>query len=301
MGVAAVLKREGKPDCILKLHLGTTKQHTVYEAELVGMIMSLYLLKMERRSRTKCSLSVDNHTALNAIKSKMNKSGQHLVARLLQLAKQLIEKQGSRKSRLTFRWSAGHIGIEGNEDADKVVKTAADGESSDKLDLPPCLRKMIGHSLSAIQQTHNKTLKLKWTTAWINSLRFQHCQFKDLLTLYSQRYIEYISNADLSRNSASMVFQLRVGHAPLNHYLYRFKKVDSVRCPACSHLKETPEHFLLHCPKYVHECWPILSTLGGRPPKLAKLLSSPKLLLPLANFIEATEQFKSDLNQTRTE
>ena len=292
VGAAAILKQDGKPDRILKLHLGTAEQHTVYEAELVGMIMGLYLIKTEGRNKTKCVLSVDNQAALSAINTKMNKSGQHLAADLLKMAKQLIERRGNSRFQLTFRWSAGHIGIKGNEEADKAAKTAADRESSNKSDLPPCLRKTIGHSLSAIRQARNANLKLKWTAAWIKSPRYQRSQYKDLLTPYSQKYLKYISNENISRRTASTIFQLRTGHVPLNFYLCRFKKVQSPQCPACGHPKETPIHFLLQCPKFAHERWPLLNAVGGRPPKLPRLLSSSKLLLPLANYIEATERFK---------
>jgi hypothetical protein len=54
------------------------------------------------------------------------------------------------------------------------------------------------------------------------------------------------------------------------------------------------EHFLLHCPSYDHEHWPIRNMLGGNLPKLARLLTSKKLLQPLANFIEAMGRFKLD-------
>lgn len=139
VGAAAILRRSGKPDRILKLHLGNTEQHTVYEAELVGMIMGLHLIKTEWRNTVKCILNVDNQAALVAIKSKMNKSGQHLAAKLYQMAEKLHESKGNKNFKLTFRWSAGHIGIDGNEEADKQAKAAADGESSVKNDLPPYL------------------------------------------------------------------------------------------------------------------------------------------------------------------
>jgi ribonuclease HI len=294
VGTAAILRREGKPDRILKLHLGTTEQHTVYEAELVGMIMGLHLIKTERRNGVKCALNVDNQAALVAIKSEMNKSGQHLAANLLQIAKQLHKRRGNGRFKLTFRWTAGHVGIAGNEDADKEAKATADGESSDKEDLPPCLHKKIGYSLSAIRQARNDKLKYKWAATWARSPRYHRCRFQDVLTPFSQKFIKYISAEGISRKTASIIFQLRVGHAPINQYLHRFKKVDSPQCPACGHPKETVEHYLLQCPKYVHERWPILSRSGGRPPKLTRLLSSAKLLGPLANYIEATSRF--DIN-----
>jgi hypothetical protein len=83
-----------------------------------------------------------------------------------------------------------------------------------------------------------------------------------------------------------------VGHAPLNQYLYKFKKVDSLRCPACGHPNKTTDHFLLLCPKYEHERWPIISQNWGSLPKLTKILTSPKMLLPLATYIEATGRFQ---------
>ena len=64
------------------MHLGTMEQHTVYETELVGMILGLNLIKTELRSKVKCALNVDNQVVLMAIRSEMNKSGQHLAANL---------------------------------------------------------------------------------------------------------------------------------------------------------------------------------------------------------------------------
>ena len=290
---AAVLKRTGNPDRVLKFHLGTTEQHTVYEAELVGMILGLHLIKTEPRNKVKCALSVDNQAALSAIGSKMNKSGQHLAAAVLKLAKQLKKHGGNGRFRLTFRWSAGHVGIEGNEDADNAAKQAAEGSSSDNNDLPQYLRKTLGYSLSATRQSHNEKLKLQWIATWSKSPRYRRISYPDLLTPYSQKFLKYISSEGVSRTAASRVFQLRVGHAPLNLYLHRFKKVNSAQCPACGHPTETVEHYLVQCLKYAHERWPLLSKMRGNPPRLEKILSDTELLAPLINFIEATERFKA--------
>jgi hypothetical protein len=255
------------------------------------MIMGLYLIKTEPRGKVKCSLSVDNQATLVAIKSEMNKSGQHLTANILQLAKQLLKRKGSSRFSLMFRWSAGHVGITSNKDADKQAKAVADGESSDKMTLPPCLHKKIGYSVSTIRQACNADLKHHWTMKWLKSPRYRHTRFRDLLTPHLQKFLKLISTEGLSRKAASTIFQLRVGHTPLNQYLFRFKKVDSSHCPACGHLEEMAEHFLLQCPKYDHERWPIINRSGGKPPRFTKILSSSKLLGPLVNYIEATGQF----------
>jgi ribonuclease HI len=294
----AILRREGKPDHILKMHLGTTDQHTVYKAELVGMIMGLHLIKTERRSKVKSVLNVDNQAALVAIKSNMNKLDQHLAANLLQLAKQLLERRGNSRFKLTFRWSAGHVRITGNEDTDKKAKAATDSISSEKEELPVCLCKMLGHSLSATQQAYNNKLKHRWATTWARSPRYCWSPFQDVLTPYSQKYLKLVSSEGISRKAASIIFQLRVGHTLLNQYLHCFKKIDKLHCPACRHLKETAEHFILNCPKYTHERWPMLRLSGSRTPKFTKILASHKLIAPLTNYIEATRWFALEVENT---
>ena len=91
---------------------------------------------------------------------------------------------------------------------------------------------------------------------------------------------------------ASLIFQLQVGHAPLNKYLHRFKKVDHARCPACGDQVETVEHFLLHCPNFTHECWLLLVKLKRTVPLTIEILSNKNTILSLINFIEATERFR---------
>lgn len=258
VGTVALLQHKGKPDRILKLHLGSMEHHTVYEAELVGMLMGLHLIKTKRRNTVKCVLNVDKQAALSAIKSELNKLSQHLAAILLKMVKKLFKNKGNNRFSLTFRWSARHVGIAGNEDTDKLAKKAADRAGSDKKELPPYLRKTLGFSRSAICQAHNEKLKIQWVKSWMESPRYQCTRFQDLLMPYSQKYLKYISSEEIPRKTTSLIFQLRVGHAPINQYLYTFKKIDSPRCPACRHPKETVEHFVLICPKYAHKRWTLL-------------------------------------------
>jgi hypothetical protein len=121
------------------------------------------------------------------------------------------------------------------------------------------------------------------------------------VTPSSQKYLEFVSSDNILRKIASTIFQLRVGHVPLNLYLHRFKITDSAQCPACGHPKETPEHYLLNCPKYAHERWPIRALAGSRLPNFEKLLSSPKFLRPLANYIEATRRFEIKIENSISE
>ena len=175
---AAALRQEGKPDCTLKFHLGTTAQHTVYKAELMGMILGLHLIKTERQGTVQCMLNVDNQAALVIIKSKMTKSRQHLAADLHQIASKLHKHRGNNRFRLTFRWTARHVGINGNEEADKLAKDTADGRSLAKEALSVCLCNKIGYSLTAVQQAHNEKLKHRWAASWTSLPRYLHSQYQ---------------------------------------------------------------------------------------------------------------------------
>jgi ribonuclease HI len=296
--VAAILRRQGNPDRVLKHHLRTADHHTVYKAELIGILMGLHLIKTEKHNKVKCIINIDNQAALKAISSDLTKLGQHITAKILQLVKQLKQHGGNNRFGLTFRWLAGHVGITGNKDADKEAKSTAEGKSSDKQDLPPYLHKPLGHSLSNICQKHNDSIKHKWAMMWIASPRYCKLCFCDLLMPSSQKYLKHISNPRLSRTNASRIFQMRVGHMPLNYYLHKFKRVDSPCCLACRHPSETVEHFLLHCLKYAHKRWPIINQNRGSVPKLTKLLTSAKLLLPLATYMEATGRFQATSENT---
>ena len=113
------------------------------------MLLGLHLLKSEWASRVACAINVDNQAALIAISSKLHKSGQHLAVEILKAVKLIQKHKYNNRYKLTLRWTAGHVGIVGNEDMDEEVKDAADGTSLDKKDLPPDLHKQIKHSLSA--------------------------------------------------------------------------------------------------------------------------------------------------------
>ena len=90
-----------------------------------------------------------------------------------------------------------------------------------------------------------------------------------------------------------MIYQLRAGHAPLNSYLYRLGRVENARCPACGEGKETAEHFILRCPNYAYERWALLKHIHDGTPKLEDVLSNPKIIIPLTNYIDATKRFEN--------
>ena len=291
VGAAAVLYRKGKRKKSLRIKLGSAMEHTIFEAELVGLILALQLIKTEKRGKVSCAIGTDSQAAVKALHSELTKPGQHLAAEFLAIANKLaLSRSGSTYS-LTIRWTAGHVGIKGNEQADKEAKMAANGDTTQNEALPKCIRKKIKQSTSAVKQKRNKAINSIWKEEWNESPRFKCFRATDLISPSSKKYMTLISDHRISRHMASIIFQLRVGHAPLNKYLFRIGKVDSAHCPACGTDEETVEHFMLRCPKYAHERWALFRHIRDNAPRLEEVLSNPKAIIPTTNYIQATERF----------
>jgi ribonuclease HI len=159
VGAAAIMTKNGRTTRAIHYHLGSAEEHTVFKAELVGILMGLYLIETNLKGNTSYAIGVDNQAALKALASKFSKPGQYLATEALKAATHLRKTKGKKYS-LTFRWTAGHSGIPGNEEADIEAKKAAEGVSSDPANLPKTLRRQLKHSKSASIQAENTTRKL---------------------------------------------------------------------------------------------------------------------------------------------
>ena len=298
VGAAAVLKRADQPTRKLHFHLGPSTHHTVHEAELIGILLGLHLIKTDKKAKTSYSIGVDNQAALSALNGVKATSGQYITDAILDTAAQNKKARNSARYSLKFRWTAGHTGIEGNEEADKEAKKAAEGETSDKKKLPPLLRKQIKSNKSALRQHKKGRLKMRWAQEWAVSPRYN--KFKTLDPSFpSSRFIQLISDDRISRIDASRICQLRTGHVPLNAFLEKIKKTDSARCPACGHTKEDARHFLLDCPTYAHERWSLFRSCKAKQPKMSDLLNEEEMMVPMANFIQATRRFEEGTGEQR--
>ena len=56
-----------------------------------------------------------------------------------------------------------------------------------------------------------------------------------------------------NRTQYRTAVQLITGHAALNKYLHKIKKVDTDICPNCEYEKETVNHFLGQCPAFAQQ------------------------------------------------
>lgn len=81
------------------------------------------------RGRTSYTIRVDKQAALSSLKAVKMAPGQYIMDTILVMAARIKKAKKSANYSLKFRWMAGHVGIEGNEEADTEAKKAAEGKT----------------------------------------------------------------------------------------------------------------------------------------------------------------------------
>ncbi|QRV96301.1 ribonuclease H-like protein [Ceratobasidium sp. AG-Ba] len=287
IGAAAVLCRDGQPDKVLRLHLGSDKRHVVYEAELVGAMLALHLLANEREADT-AWIGIDNQAVLHTMRSPVINAAPHLVLAISDLTRRLIRSHPGLS--VTTTWVPAHVGVPGNELADVAAKEAARGISSDAQDLPPYLRNEVTASPAAAKQAFKEAQRELWRQRWSGETSSSNARIRTIDESTPSNAFHKLAQS-MPRRHASLLIQLRTGHIPLNAYLYRFGLRESANCPNCDQRAETVEHFLMRCPAYERERQRRNAAFPASTNSMATLLSSKEAVRHLLAYIRETRRF----------
>lgn len=99
-------------------YLGLETAATVYAAELLGIPMALEIVK--GTSQLRVDVFTDNQSALESISDPGRQSGQYIITKIIQI----LETLNANGTETEFHWIPAHQGIQGNELADRLAKTA---------------------------------------------------------------------------------------------------------------------------------------------------------------------------------
>jgi ribonuclease HI len=288
IGAAAVLYQNGRMKTRLRYQLGSQHHHTVYEGEGIGAVLGTKLISNEWGVRS-AIFYIDNQASITATQLTNPTSGHHIFDAFHDCIEALKKKHS--RIHLQIKWVPGHKGVDENEQADKQAKKAITEGSSDRSELPRHLKKTLPYSKSAMKWAYNEKLKRRAQKIWQKSPRFERMRKTDPTTP-SDKYI-----TNLLRKVASILTQLRTGHAPLAKHLHRIGKNDSPICPACQQGEESIQHFLLHCPAHQKARQTMRNNTGGRDINITKLLTTPRTLRALFKFVAETGRFHNTFRE----
>lgn len=296
VGAAAILTRRGQPAKSLQYYLGEEADHTVYEAELTGLLLGAHVVRCERRPVASVTFAADNQAAPQAPHRSRARSGYAIVDGFVGTLHRVEDRQGPLP--IASTWTPGHEGIAGNELADGKAKSAATGNSSSNNLLPRILRRPLPSNAAALRRHHKAQIQHDSLRIWRASKRYAHaCYIDEKMKDPQRHFLKRIR--PLSRAQASLLFQLRTGHVPLNKHLHRIKRSDSPTCPLCHEEDETGLHFLLECPSLGKHRYHLSRAGAIVCRSVPLLLSRAKSLFYLFNCITATERFPTfDVSDT---
>jgi len=274
----------------LRYHLGDDTEHTVFEAEAVGLILAARLLAIRNEATFPASIFTDNQAVIRSGVCPSAKPGHYLLLRFRKLVRYLQEKKDLNNKAISLNWIAGHADIEGNELADREAKLAAlkKEKASPRRELPKTLWKSLPLSTSAVKQSHNNQLQKKWHETWENSPCHPHIKAIDPSNT-PKSFLRLAGH--LKKKHTAIYTQLCTSHILLNKHLYRIKKSASPKCLQCGDDQiESVHHFLFDCSRYNRE-WHILQQkLGREASSIPHLLSRKSAQQALFRYIDSTKR-----------
>lgn len=214
------------PNFALSKPLG--KEATIFQAELIAMELCIQeIIRRAHRNQTIYILS-DSQAVLKALLS--HKQESKLVWSCLQNLKIL-----AKRNKVTLMWVPGHIGVEGNEEADRLAK---EGATTKFIGPEPFCGKPRGHSKLIIHRWVEQEHRLYWN-------RLPGLKVSKKFIQPQKLKVDKLLN--LSKKDIRTLTGLITGHHPVNYHLKKMGLAEDDKCRLCLLDKETTEHLLCTC------------------------------------------------------
>ncbi|KAI7940377.1 hypothetical protein MJO28_014029 [Puccinia striiformis f. sp. tritici] len=247
-------------DFFLSLALGISPDISNHECEAIGLLaFETIKLALEGAPVSDAFIFTDNRGVLEQTKNPESaQPGQYIFKEIMTIWLGLPTD-----IHIYFVWCPGHLGIRGNELANRLANQAVSRNSSPHRTLPGNKSKIVKRLQDKIQTTPKKKLNNRLSSLPI---------FQSLI-----------------------LSQLKSGYSPLNYYLFKAKRRLDPTCQFCS-AKETTTHFFDLCPalkKIRHNLFSDLrcKKIKFDPNRPHLLLNSPKAHPLLFGYVRFSKRF----------
>ena len=288
-GTAAVLFWDGHEAKSIRYRLSPLTWHTTYEAEAVGVLLAVELVRRECGVRS-ATIRLDNQAVMQALGGCSAKLAQALLNLVHEGCGDWLDGDRRGRRQLSINWVSGHNRVHSNKRTDEEArKVVSEGSSPEAELLEPLQECTLPCSLAALGGKFKKMLKHRWKAMWAKSpQKGRMDKIDDKLPSHSF----LMATSQLTRAQASILMQLRTGYIPLNYFLHKIGKVDSPTCPTCQTADETVHHYLLDCPGFTHECHSLAQAMGQNSKSMQHLLGNWCAYKALLKYVRTTGRFK---------
>ena len=202
---------------------------TIFTGELTAIKLSLVWIKQNsdvNRLGREIAIFSDSLSVLKAINADNNACRSLLLNEIYDLINNI-------EANVKLIWIPSHLGIAGNETADRLAKSAINATT---------VEHEVSSELAEVNVKVTKYILEKWQDMWTTS---KHGQFYHKIQPTVSTSIKY---SNPIRAKEVTVTRLRLGKCCLNQYLATIHAIDNDKCSECKTAIETVEHFLLDCP-----------------------------------------------------
>jgi ribonuclease HI len=207
---------------------------SIFSAELIAILMALHYIKVKNKDLKWVILS-DSKSALEALQSDRDSPREDIIRAAIGLLSDLR----ARGTEVILQWIPAHVGIKGNERADKAAKEAARGEGAVSLNIPLSYTDI------------NNRIKHRAWGKWGEAFRDTAAKRAPLDPTPPTR--EGVFFPPLPRAVEHVIYRLR-------SRAWRTRHVG-VKCSCGEEL--SPQHIIFHCERHRQHFMPLISMIGG--------------------------------------
>ena len=211
-----------------RLDYGETRSIMMAEMYAIMKSMTWLAINSPLLDSNEAVILTDSRSGIEALNSPNPGNQSSLSNTIINIAETLADHIS-----ITIQWLPAHVGIDGNERADKLAKEA---NQKQILTSYPLERKEVKRLL-------NKAMKENWQRIYDTSKHRLHIgQIKPKIENWAWVLLG-------ARSLETVMTRLRIGHVELNVHLHRFKMKDDPNCQHCN-TPETVSHYILYCRRY---------------------------------------------------